>query len=149
MGNAKRLSECLRVDRMPDGRRRLVRDLVIDLGEDLGVRMGGFVSAPPEGFGARTTHVTVPAGFDTDFSSIPGFARGMYRFDTVDLAGVCHDYAYSIGVSRKQADRMWEIVATSGERRVGRFRGWLGRIALRAGGWNAYRKHRRLNRVTS
>ncbi len=50
------------------------------------------------------TSVDVPAGFQTDYSSIPWFARALYRFDTVDLAGVCHDLAYFDGVPRAAAD---------------------------------------------
>jgi hypothetical protein len=137
MSTARRVSEVMRVDRLDSGQRRLVRDLVIDLGVTLDI--------PPdeyEGFTrsqAGTTVVTVPEGFETDFSSVPAFARALYRFDSIDLAGCCHDRAYQVGVPRSAADRVWKIVATSGRRRVGKLRGWLGWLGLRVGGGFAYR----------
>lgn len=86
-----------------------------------------------------STRVIVPSCFVTDFSSIPAFARALYRCSTVDLAGVCHDGAYRMGVDRKTADRCWEIVATSGDTCVGATQGRLGYQALRLGGRWAYR----------
>ncbi len=137
MATARRISDLLRVDRLDDGKRRLVRDLVIDLGVALEIdhdAHSGFARST-----AGTTVVTVPEGFVTDFSSIPCFARVFYRFDAVDLAGCCHDLAYRVGIPREAADRTWQIVATSGRRRVGRLRGWLGHAALRVFGGLAYR----------
>jgi len=141
MTTARRLSPVLRVDRMDTGMRRLVRDFVLDVGVDLGLGVDRF-----QGFAlsdADNTLVTVPEGFETDFSSIPAFARALYRFDSVDIAGCCHDLAYRTGVPRDVADRLWEIVATSGRRRIGRVRGWLGKAGLRVGGWFAYNRYRR------
>jgi len=137
MSTARRVSDLLRVDRLDDGRRRLVRDLVIDLGVTLEIGDDEYPAFTRSQAG--TTVVTVPEGFITDFSSIPPFARAFYRFDSVDLAGCCHDLAYRVGVPRPLADRIWEIVATSGRRRVGRVRGWLGWLGLRAGGWVGYK----------
>lgn len=140
MSTARRVSEFLRVDRLDNGQRKLVRDLVIDLGVTLDLGRDDY-----EGFTrsqAGTTVVTVPEGFETDFSSIPFFARALYRFDSVDLAGCCHDRAYRVGVPRQAADRVWEIIATSGRRRVGKVRGWLGWLGLRVGGGFAYRSKR-------
>jgi hypothetical protein len=130
----------LRVDRLASGERRLVRDLAIDLGADVGIPAGEF-----QGFDVvdGSTRITVPSCFVTDFSSIPAFARALYRFSTVDLAGVCHDWAYRMGVDRKRADRCWEIVATSGDASVGAFSGRLGYTALRLGGRWAYQGNRR------
>lgn len=130
----------LRVDRLSSGERRLVRDLVVDLGVDIGIPAGTF-----QGFDVvdGTTRITVPYCFVTDFSSIPAFARMFYRFSTVDLAGVCHDWAYRVGVDRKDADRCWEIVATSGEACVGRTQGRVGYVALRLFGRWAYDGNRR------
>lgn len=136
MTTAQRVSDLLRVDRLDDGRRRLVRPLVIDLGVDLGLGEGDFAGFELE---AGATRVTVPTGFITDFSSVPAGARWLYRFDAVDLAGCCHDLAYRVGVPRDVADRVWKIIATSGRRRVGRVRGWLGWMGLRVGGGFAYR----------
>ena len=129
----------LRVDRLPSGQRRLVRDLQIDLGVNLGIPAGQH-----QGFDlvGGFTRITVPHCFVTDFSSIPPFARSLYRFSSVDLAGVCHDWAYRMGVDRKQADRCWEIVATSGQASVGTGAGRLGYLALRLGGRSAYRGNR-------
>jgi hypothetical protein len=86
-----------------------------------------------------TTIVTVPEGFETDFSSIPALARPLFRFDAVDLAGCCHDLAYQIGIPRDTADRIWRIVAGSGDRHVGKVRGSMGWIALRLFGGFAYK----------
>jgi hypothetical protein len=86
-----------------------------------------------------TTIVTVPEGFETDFSSIPALARPLFRFDSVDLAGCCHDLAYQIGIPRNTADRIWRIVARSGDRHVGNVRGSMGWIALRLFGGFAYK----------
>ena len=58
--------------------------------------------------------------------------------ESVDLAGCCHDLAYRVGVPRKTADKIWLIVATSGTRRVGWFRGRLGWLGLRIGAKLAY-----------
>ncbi len=130
----------LRVDRLSSGERRLVRDLEIDLGVDIGIAAGKH-----QGFDVvdGSTRVTVPSCFVTDFSSIPAFARVLYRFSTVDLAGVCHDWAYRMGVDRKTADRCWRIVATSGTACVGPTQGRLGYLALRLGGRWAYRSNQR------
>ena len=137
MTTARRLSPRLRTDRLESGRRRLARDLVLDLG----VRLEGVGDehAPWLALAEGGTHVvTVPTDFVTDFSSIPGFARWAYRFDKVDLAGCCHDLAYRIGVPRDAADELWRIVATSGERKVSGLGGRIGWLGLRVGGWYAY-----------
>lgn len=137
MTTATRVSDLLRVDRLDTGERRLVRDLVIDLGVDVGAEDGTYPGFTVSGDG--NTVVTVPAGFVTDFSSIPSWARFLYRFDTVDLAGCCHDLAYRVGVPRHVSDDVWLIVATSGTSRVGGLRGRLGWLGLRIGGKFAYR----------
>jgi hypothetical protein len=129
MTTARRVSDLLRVDRLDTGDRRLVRDLVIDLGVDVG--LGTEYRCFTMSASGATTIVTVPEGFETDFSSIPALARPLYRFDSVDLAGCCHDLAYRIGIPRDTADRVWRIVATSGDRHVGKTRGWMGWASLR------------------
>ncbi len=136
---AVRLSEPLRVERQDDGRRLLLRDLVIDLHVDLGLgddRYPGFDRST-----AGSTVITVPAGFDTDFSSIPWVARALYRFDSVDLAGTCHDWAYYVGVPQPEADEIWRLVAISGTKRVSGWKGRLGWLALRAFGKFAWDDH--------
>ena len=139
MGAARRVSEALQVERLDNGDRMLLRDLVIDLDVDLRLGDGTFEGFSRSAEGA--TVVTVPEGFTTDFSSIPAFARALYRFDSVDLAGCCHDYAYYVGVPRSAADEIWRLVAISGTRHVSEFRGRLGWIALRLGGCFSYRSH--------
>ncbi|MDX2378536.1 MAG: DUF1353 domain-containing protein [Acidimicrobiia bacterium] len=137
MSTGQRISPPLRVDRLPTGQRQLVRDLVIDLGVDLEIgddNYDGFTTSD-----APTTVVTVPKCFVTDFSSIPHVARPLFRFDAVDLAGCCHDLAYRVGVPRSTADRIWRIVATSGSRKVGPIRGFLGWLGLRIGAGFAYK----------
>jgi len=136
---AHRLSGPLQVERLNNGDRRLLRDLVIDLGTDLKIDGDKF-----EDFTQSTngdTIITVPKGFVTDFSSIPTFARSFYRFDSVDLAGACHDRAYYVGIRKDVADEIWRLVAMSGERRVGKLRARAGWLALRIGGGFAYRSH--------
>lgn len=139
--SATLLSGPLQTERRSDGRRVLLRDLVVALGENLGLGRNIY-----PGFGIQQhkqmfeTVVTVPKGFDTDYSSIPWFAWAvMGRWDRHDLAGVCHDYAYRMQVPRPRADHIWQIVATSGQRRVGPVRGFVGWLGLRLGGWAAYR----------
>ncbi len=140
MREAKRVSGPLQVERLDNGDRMLLRDLVIDLGAHLRLGDGEFAGFTMSADGA-TTVVTVPKGFTTDFSSIPAFARALYRFDSVDLAGCCHDWAYDVGVPRAKADEIWRLVAISGTRHVSPFLGRLGWVALRLGGWFAYRSH--------
>lgn len=147
MATAERISGPLQVERLDDGRRRLIRYLGIDLKKDL--KLGdtyydGFSTSP-----AGHTVIKVPQDFVTNYSSIPAFARALYRFDSVDLAGCCHDYAYYVGIPRAPADEIWRLVAISGNRRVGRFRGRIGWLALRVAGGFAYRDHarRRLERT--
>ena len=122
----------------------LLRDLVIDLGTnlDLGERRHDGFTVSQQG----TTVVTVPKDFKIDFSSNPTFARWLYRFDSVDLAGCCHDWAYWVGVPQPEADEIWRLVAASGESEETRLTGWkarLGWLALRGFGGLAYRDHAR------
>lgn len=139
MTTAKRISDLLRVDRLDTGERRLVRDLVVDIGQP--VAIGGFSHEYVDVVDGNP-RVTVPAAFVTDFSSIPALFRPFFPFSAVDLAGCVHDVAYRVQVPRKAADRMWEIVATSGStprNRISRLRGRLGYWGLRIGGSWAYR----------
>lgn len=139
MADAIRISGPLQVQRLDNGDRELLRDLVIDLRVDLKLgeeRCDGLSISE-----AGHTIITVPAGFDTDFSSIPAFARWLFRFDSVDLAGCCHDWAYYVGVPRAPADEIWRLVAISGTRHVDTIRGRIGWLALRLGGWAAYKSH--------
>ena len=104
----------LRVERLPDGRRVLLEDLV--------VRIDG-----------RT--ITVPAGFTTDYSSIPWLARPLVRWSKVDIAGVVHDYLVRPGsqMRRRDADKIWYLLAQCGEHAANEMQAWLGWLGLRIG----------------
>lgn len=89
--------------------------------------------------------IVVPKGFDTDFSSYPWFTRVLVRFDRVDVAGVVHDYLYREGNrTRAEADRVWRLIAEHGERSANKVQSWLSWAGIRAGGWVAWQKHRKL-----
>ena len=120
------LSGPLQTKRLSDGRRELLRDLVVS---------------------TESGEITVPAGFKTDFSSYPritlivllvllGVILEVYtalegesviflllliipRFSRVDVAGVVHDYLYYTGEQPKlKADWIWLHIATSGAHRA-------------------------------
>ena len=116
------LSGPLQTERLPNGTRRLLRDLIVKVGQDT---------------------IQVPAGFVTDYSSIPWFGRSLVRWSKVDIAGVIHDYLYQDGsMSRKRADEIWRIVAMSGKHNANAAQAWLAWAALRIGAskaWNNYR----------
>lgn len=115
----------LQTERLPNGNRILIRNLVVKLKDG--------------------TAISVPSNFETDFSSIPKFARIIVRWSRVDIAGVIHDFLYwcpQCGISRKRADAIWCEVAGAGEHCANKFQQYLGWIGLRLGGWIAYRKAR-------
>lgn len=108
--------------RLPSGRRRLM--------EPLTVKANGLT-------------FDIPAGFETDYSSIPAAARWLVRWDRVDIAGVVHDYLYKEApYGRRRADQMWRRVATRGDHHANWVQATLGYYGLRVGGWWAWRKHR-------
>jgi len=126
----------LRVDVQDDGTRVLTRRLVADLEENLGFRKPakGVKLSP-----AATTTVTVPVGFDTDYSSIPwGLRNLMGRFDKHDIAGVVHDYLYRIQYPKPLADRAWRLLARAGKTHVNAAQGFFGYWGLRIGAFPAY-----------
>lgn len=85
--------------------------------------------------------ILVPKGFDTDFSSYPWAARLIVRFDRVDVAGVVHDYLYRTQkMSRRDADRIWRLVAMHGHTRATTRQGWVSWAGLRLGGWVVWNK---------
>lgn len=92
----------LQVERLPDGRRKLLRSLAVNVG--------------PKG---RAEIVTVCKGFCMDYSSLPWGLRWLANWDRVDIAGVVHDYRYRKEEtftyrSRWKADLEWFRVARSG-----------------------------------
>lgn len=79
---------------------------------------------------------TIPAGFTTDYSSVPTALSWFVDWRKVDLAGVVHDYLYTNKIlSRKNADKAWRQIASQGKYHVNRVQGGLGYLALRAFGW--------------
>ena len=106
----------LQVERMADGRRRLLRPLTY--------KVDG-VDKP----------ITVPAGFKTDFSSDP---IGLLDWSKVDVAGVVHDYLYQrpqeIGC-RWREDVIWYKIARSGKWRTSLLPACLGFLGLVLFGW--------------
>ena len=111
-------------ERREDGRRLLLRPLVLKIGD------GG--------------SITVPAGFVTDFSSIPPGAGWVMAWSKVDITGVVHDWLYAEGsMDRSEADRIWKEVALCGGHSANGLQAWLGRGALFLLGWWAWNRHRR------
>lgn len=87
-------------------------------------------------------NVTVPAGFTTDFASVPRLPISFALFgDVVHKAPVVHDFGYSEGSeNRKTWDRIF-LEALDAEE-AGRVRGWLMYWAVRVGGWRAWGRYR-------
>ena len=104
----------LRVERLCDGRRMLLRPLRYEV--------DGLT-------------ITVPTGFKTDFSSDP---ISLLDWSKVDVAGVVHDFLYQnpwIVKSRRRQDRIWRKIARSGKWRAGPLSAWVGYLGIRLFGW--------------
>ena len=118
----------LQTERLPNGNRKLIRNLIVKLNDE--------------------TKITVPTDFETNFSSIPWFARSLVDWSKVDIAGVVHDFLYwcpreahAAGVTtRTHADDIWWELAGTGQHHANRIQRRLGRMALWAFGWRALRK---------
>ena len=118
----------LRTERLPNGKRTLLRALTVRLGGE-----GG-------------EDITVPAGTETDFSSIPWFGRILVRWSRVDIAGVVHDYLYAEqSKSRREADRIWRDVAIAGEHSANWVQVTIGYLALRISGWISWARKREIS----
>jgi hypothetical protein len=124
----------LQCERLPDGRRVLLRDLKIRVDADV---------------------IKVPEGFVTDFSSWPRFLPGP-NFSKIDVAGVVHDALFRWGRigeskdSRKvgyvEANQIWFKVARAGghdDARASWLGAWVGRIGLWVGGYPTWRRYRK------
>lgn len=119
-GRSSVTGEPLRTEKLPGGKRKLLREFEVTFeGEE----------------------ITVPKGFVTDYSSIPWFGRWLVRWSTVDVAGVVHDYLYREQRERKEADRIWRKIAGSGSVYASFLQRWICWLALRVGGWVAYRRY--------
>ena len=117
------VGDMMQTERLEDGRRCLLRDLIVQIEEDT---------------------ITIPAGTLTDFSSIPWYGRILVRWSKVDLAGVVHDWYYQTGAtSRAKADAIWRLMAVAGTHHANVIQAWIGWLALRVGGWVAWRRYRR------
>lgn len=140
MISATVISGPLQDEREENGRRVLLRELIVSLNGSLPTLKG------IKGIRVlkRHTMITIPKGFDTDYSSIPWFALSiMGPWQDHDIAGVVHDYLYKKQAPRKVADQIWRITASSGKRHVGPIRGFLGYLGLRVGGWKAYNSYKK------
>ena len=112
----------LRVERLPDGRRMLLRPLRVDVS--------------PTGKGGKI--ITVCKCFRMDYSSLPWGLRWLVNWDRVDIAGVVHDYLYRTEASftyrtRWEADLVWFRIARSGEHCANRLQAALGLAGLYLG----------------
>jgi hypothetical protein len=114
----------LRAERLPCGCRRLCADL------ERCARL----------FDGTAIKVCVPAGFVTDFSSIPRGLRWIVQWSRVDIAGVVHDWLYRMPCKggRHQADAIWRQLARSGRHRANYVQALLGRVGLCLVGWCYY-----------
>ncbi|HEU4881999.1 MAG TPA: DUF1353 domain-containing protein [Longimicrobium sp.] len=100
-----------------------------------------FKYVPPQG----REPIVVPAGFVTDFASIPGPLQGAFGPSVHDLPALVHDYLYwRQSCSRTQADEVFYValdaVGVSSVRRM------MIRLGLTVGGPTAYRENARERR---
>ena len=146
--SATLISGSLQTERLGNGKRRLLRDLVVEVDGE---------------------RITVPADFVTDYSSIPrallivvlvavavSFQFGpvffltlllIPRFPRVDIAGVVHDYGYQQGGSKWYWDRTWRELAMAGEHRAWAIQAWSNWfVGLVLFGWFSWWSHRRQKR---
>ena len=112
----------LQVERLPDGRRKLLRCLRVD------------VSRKRDG----TKTEVVSAGFCMDYSSIPWGLRWLVNWSRVDIAGVVHDHIYGAPGNftwrtRLEADLVWFRLARSGRHRANWLQAALGFAGLYLG----------------
>ena len=119
--------EPLQTERRAAGRRSLLRDLTVCVETK-----------------KKPYKITVPAGFVTDYSSIPPIGRWLIGWSKVDVAGVVHDYLYwhieegQRTISRSCADEVWRHVAGAGKHAANFTQRWVGWLALRLFGWWPY-----------
>ena len=107
----------LQTERLPSGRRRLLRELSVHVDGRLRI---------------------APKGFETDFSTLTRLGHAFVDWSRVDVAGVIHDALYSRRVNRRQADREWRLIARSGKHRAMLWQAWLCWLVLRLVGWWPY-----------
>lgn len=86
--------------------------------------------------------ITIPAGFVTDFASIPKVFRSLFTDNDVhDLPGLLHDYLYwRQSCGRSEADKLF-LVALD-EVGVGYFERYMMYAGVQAGGSGAWKNNR-------
>ncbi|MEW6304704.1 MAG: DUF1353 domain-containing protein [Verrucomicrobiota bacterium] len=86
--------------------------------------------------------VTVPAGEETDYASIPRAFWCLVAPDDYPEAAVPHDWLYRTGtVPRVVADAV--LLSLLREQGCPRWQRWPMYLAVRAFGWHAWRQHRK------
>ena len=117
----------LQAERLPDGNLRLLRALIVKV---------------------RDEEIVVPAGFVSDFRSLPRVIQILIDPARVELAGVIHDRLYATGqFTRCETDTIWRLTAQSGGSYANPFQAWLGWLLIRLGArfaWDRARKKSRL-----
>lgn len=109
------------------------------------------LTGPAQWYDKDLGYITVPEGFMTDFASIPAVFRWWQTggVGPQRIASYFHDYMYAEQVeSRKAADRVFREVMEATKPIGGKmrdFRSWFRRwamyLALRIGGWAAWRSN--------
>lgn len=116
--------------RLPNGKRELLIPINVT------------VELEPSGLQViRRFSANIPAGFQTDYASGP--AQLVVRFSRVDIAGVVHDWMYSMQHDRRLADEVFYAVAITGQHCANKLQARTCWLALRAFGWIAYARHGR------
>jgi len=112
---------------------------VSDTGKDRLVEPFDFWLGDGEGKGMK---ITVPAGFETDYASVPRVFRSLLSCKKrAAKPAVVHDYLYKTGiVSRKTADRVF--LQAMEVNKVNFFKRHLYYQAVNWFGWFAWRRHR-------
>jgi hypothetical protein len=101
-------------------------------------KVSGDPASRPPGHGEL---YAVPAGYVTDFASIPGWARAWTPpFGAWAEAAVIHDWLHDIGAPgrRREVDAIFREALQ--DMQVSRFRRTVMHLAVRAGGGDAYRE---------
>lgn len=92
-------------------------------------------------------HVMVPAGFETDFASVPRLPLAyLLAGDTAHEAAVIHDYLYRTnGISRSEIDALfYTVILETGEPL---WRAWLMWCGVRVGAWRTWNRYRNNDRT--
>ncbi|WP_457625058.1 DUF1353 domain-containing protein [Persephonella sp.] len=97
-------------------------------------------TAYSEKIGKGRVYFTVPAGFKTDFASVPKVFLSFLRWrDKFNKASVIHDWLYNTKIlSRKEADRVYlELMLVLG---IEKWKAYLFYIAVRLFGFFRWRR---------